>query len=674
MARGLTFSAGLTALIALALVHETLSANDYYCPPSSCGNIPNISFPFRLKNEPEICGDSRYELSCENNRTVLHLFAGKYFVQKINYNNYTIRVADSGMHDDNYFSTPSYSLYRYNFSNRYDSAYIIYQQKKKLNYWLWNTEHRNPELSWSVVFMSCEKPVNSPYYLDTSTCIHNYFNYISPSKRYRYIKVGKTNATEVADSCQVEKITRTSWPRNDDTNVSCEDVHNELVYGFEISWLRGYCQSFCGRQYEYCYLNDTNHVQCSGKIRMASLYGFCPQHGIYKYRCTALSYVLAVLLRAIFLIMSHLAVKFLFGTPFVVAFLIYKWRRRNLSMYDAIEDFLQSHNNLMPIRYSYPEIRKMTNGFTKKLGEGGFATVFKGKLRSGHLVAIKMLDKSKANGQDFISEVATIGRIHHTNVVQLIGFCVEGPKCALIYEFMPNGSLDKYIFSQEGSIPLSIEKIHEISLGVGRGIEYLHQGCDMQILHFDIKPHNILLDENFTPKVSDFGLARLYPPDDSIVSLTAARGTLGYMAPELFYKNIGGVSYKADVYSFGMLLLEMASRRKNFNAFVDHSSQIYFPTWVYDQVFKGNDIVMEDATEGEKEKIKKMIIVALWCIQMKPSDRPSMNKIVEMLEGEDECSQVPSKPFLSSLEDVRDNLYPTCSSIQLGESSQSSQF
>jgi serine/threonine protein kinase len=147
-------------------------------------------------------------------------------------------------------------------------------------------------------------------------------------------------------------------------------------------------------------------------------------------------------------------------------------------------------------------------------------------------------------------------------------------------------------------------------------------------LHFDIKPHNILLDENFTPKISDFGLAKLYPIDNSIVSLTAARGTLGYMAPELFYKNIGGISYKSDVYSFGMLLMEMASRRKNVNAFVEHSSQIYFPTWVYDQLHDGNDIKMEDATEEEK----KMIIVALWCIQMKPSDLPSMNNVIEMLE------------------------------------------
>uniref|UniRef100_A0A7N2MHG3 Protein kinase domain-containing protein n=1 Tax=Quercus lobata TaxID=97700 RepID=A0A7N2MHG3_QUELO len=136
-------------------------------------------------------------------------------------------------------------------------------------------------------------------------------------------------------------------------------------------------------------------------------------------------------------------------------------------MYDAVEEFLQSQINLIPIRYSYSEIRKMSKGFKDKLGEGGYDIVYKGKLESGPLVAIKMLGSSKANGQEFINEVATIGRIHHVNVVQLIGFCVEGPKHALIYEFMPNGSLEKYIFfSWEESIPLSIEKTCEISLGV----------------------------------------------------------------------------------------------------------------------------------------------------------------------------------------------------------------
>uniref|UniRef100_A0A6N2K7C8 Protein kinase domain-containing protein n=1 Tax=Salix viminalis TaxID=40686 RepID=A0A6N2K7C8_SALVM len=236
-----------------------------------------------------------------------------------------------------------------------------------------------------------------------------------------------------------------------------------------------------------------------------------------------------------------------------------------------------------------------------------------------------------------ITTIATIGRIHHVNVVQLLGFTVEGSKRALIYEFMSNGSLEKYIFSKQGSIPLSNDKLYEISLGVARGIEYLHQGCDMQILHFDIKPHNILLDEKFVPKISDFGLAKLYPTNNNTVPLTAARGTIGYMAPELFYKNIGGVSYKADVYSYRMLLMEMVGRRKNLNASVNHSSQIYFPSWVYDQVSEGNDI--EDATEHEKKTMKKMIIVALWCIQLKPGDRPLMHKVVKMLESDAESLQ-----------------------------------
>ncbi|EEF48964.1 BRASSINOSTEROID INSENSITIVE 1-associated receptor kinase 1 precursor, putative [Ricinus communis] len=345
----------------------------------------------------------------------------------------------------------------------------------------------------------------------------------------------------------------------------------------------------------------------------------------------------------------HTGARCVLGAPCVIAFLAYKWRRRHLSMYDKVEAFLRSHNNLMPIMYSYSDIKKIIRGFKDKLGEGGFGSVYKGKLSSGRIVAVKILSKPKSDGQDFINEVATIGRIHHVNVVQLIGFCAERSKRALVYDFMPNGSLEKYIFSENGDVPLSCEQMYKISLGTARGIEYLHRGCDMQILHFDIKPHNILLDENFAPKVSDFGLAKLYPIEGSIVSLTAPRGTMGYMAPELFYKNIGGISYKADVYSFGMLLMEMAGRRKNLNAFAEHSSQIYFPSWVYEQLNAGNEIEIENATE-ERKITKKMMIVALCCIQMKPGDRPSMNRVVEMLEGEVESLQMPPKPFLSPQE------------------------
>ena len=211
---------------------------------------------------------------------------------------------------------------------------------------------------------------------------------------------------------------------------------------------------------------------------------------------------------------------------------------------------------------------------------------------------------------------------------------------------MPNGSLDKFIFSKEGTINLSYKRIHDISEEVARGIAYLHHGCEMKILHFDIKPHNVLLDKNFIPKISDFGLAKLYSVKNSIVTMTATKGTIGYMAPELFYKSIGGVFYKADVYNFGMPLMEMASKRKNLNSNAEHSSQIYFPFWVYDQLEKEGEIEIEDITEEDLKIIKKMIIVALWCIQLKPNDRPSMNKVVEMLEGDIESLEMPPEPTM----------------------------
>ncbi|XVE52957.1 hypothetical protein DITRI_Ditri02bG0165900 [Diplodiscus trichospermus] len=167
----------------------------------------------------------------------------------------------------------------------------------------------------------------------------------------------------------------------------------------------------------------------------------------------------------------------------------------------------------------------------------------------------------------------------------------------------------------------------DILLGIARGIDYLHQGCDMQILHFDVKSHNILLDENLiNPKISNFGLAKLYSLVDSVISLTTARGTIGYIAPELVYKNKGSISYKADVYSFGMLLMEIIGRMKNLNALVDHTSQIYFPSWIYDRLDQEEDIELGDVTDGERTMGRTMEVIAFWCIQMMPADHPSMNK------------------------------------------------
>ena len=280
-----------------------------------------------------------------------------------------------------------------------------------------------------------------------------------------------------------------------------------------------------------------------------------------------------------------------------------------------IEQFLEDYKALKPSRYSYADVKKITNHFKEKLGQGGYGTVYKGRLSSDVLVAVKILNNSKENGEEFINEVGTMGRIHHVNVVRLVGFCADGVNRALIYEFLPNESLEKYIFSKSiKDCSLSWEKLQNVALGIAKGIEYLHQGCDKRILHFDIKPHNILLDQNFNPKISDFGLAKLCSKEQSAVSMTTARGTMGYIAPEVLSRNFGNVSYKSDIYSFGMLLLEMVGGRKNIDVTMEKTSQAYFPEWVYNQLDQGEDVCIRIVEDGDTKIAKKLTIMGLWCI------------------------------------------------------------
>ncbi|KAJ0631014.1 putative glycerophosphodiester phosphodiesterase, protein kinase RLK-Pelle-LRK10L-2 family [Helianthus annuus] len=250
----------------------------------------------------------------------------------------------------------------------------------------------------------------------------------------------------------------------------------------------------------------------------------------------------------------------------------------------SVEAFIKQYGSLTTKRYNYVDVKKMTNSFQTKLGDGGFGTVYQGKLSDGRLVAVKVLHSSKASGKEFINEVASIGRISHINIVSLLGFCSDNHKRALIYEFMPNGSLDKFIHGhdpQKSSTRLEVMKLYEVALGIARGLDYLHRGCNPRILHLDIKPPNILLDDDFCPKIADFGLAKLYPRNESIVSMLEARGTIGYIAPEVFNKSIGGVSHKSDVYSYGMLILEMVGGNKNVDVRVGSksTSDSYFPNW-----------------------------------------------------------------------------------------------
>lgn len=314
-----------------------------------------------------------------------------------------------------------------------------------------------------------------------------------------------------------------------------------------------------------------------------------------------------------------------------------------------VEVFLKDHGTLAQKKYKFSEVKKMTNNFKVKLGEGGFGVVYKGEIRNGYHVAVKILRTSKGNGKDFINEVASISRTSHVNVVQLLGFCLEGKKKALIYEFMPNGSLDKFIGNKglENTLSLSWDNLLQIAKGIAKGLDYLHKGCNTRILHFDIKPHNILLDENFCPKISDFGLAKLCPGKESTILVSDARGTIGYVAPEVCNKHFGGVSQKSDVYSYGMMLLEIVGVRTNINAEATQTSE-YFPDWIYRKLEQDQDLRFGIITTEEKEIERRMITVSLWCIQTFPKDRPTMSRVIEMLEGHMNFEEMPPKPILSS--------------------------
>ncbi|OIT08576.1 PREDICTED: rust resistance kinase Lr10-like [Nicotiana attenuata] len=310
-----------------------------------------------------------------------------------------------------------------------------------------------------------------------------------------------------------------------------------------------------------------------------------------------------------------------------------------------VEKFLEDYRALRPTRYTYADLKKVTNLFQERLGEGAYGVVYKGTLSNEIHVAVKVLNDSIGNGEEFINEVAAMGKIHHFNVVRLVGYCADGFKNALVYEYLPNQTLDKLIFpaSSKDRIILNWKKLQDIAMGIAKGLEYLHQGCDQQILHFDIKPQNILLDQNLNPKISDFGLAKLCSKEKSVVTMTEARGTMGYIAPEVLSSNFGKASHKSDVYSFGMMLLEMVGGRKNFDAKAN-ISQINFPEWIHQQLNQGEELKIRIEEDDDIMIVRKLAIIGLLCIQWNATDRPSIKVVTQMLEGDGSILTIPP-PF-----------------------------
>ncbi|KAK9724671.1 hypothetical protein RND81_05G091200 [Saponaria officinalis] len=312
---------------------------------------------------------------------------------------------------------------------------------------------------------------------------------------------------------------------------------------------------------------------------------------------------------------------------------------------ETMERFLSDVAREKPTRFSSEELAICTRNFYQVLGSGGFGVVYKGDFQNGIQVAVKVLKDIAMVNDQFKAEVSTIGRTYHINLVRLYGFCFEPTMRALVYEYMEKGALDKVLFGSQRA-QLRFEKLHEISIGIARGIAYLHEECRQRIIHYDIKPENVLLDVNLNPKVADFGLARLTNRGSTNMVVSGCRGTPGYAAPELWTPYTA--TYKCDVYSFGMVLFEIVGRRRNHDPNLSGESQEWVPKWAYDKFNNGELIQMLSALgidrDDEREKAERMVKVALWCVQYLPNSRPKMSDVVKMLKGGVEI-EPPQNPF-----------------------------
>ncbi|KAM3198415.1 hypothetical protein ACQJBY_073519 [Aegilops geniculata] len=575
------------------------------CSSQRCSKHgPKIQFPFRLSTQPTSCGAAGMQLSCSGHDTILdHPVLGSSKVTAIYYMHRVINITPLV---ESLTQCPLQKL----ISGKLETG--VYKQPQSF-----------------TTLVRCSKniiPANPYSIVGPAPCVSsNASQILYLALASAYISDLPWDCVAISKGIPIPFSYDKHGPNSDPSSEIAKAVVNfgATTFTWHLNNITGVCQQ-CEQEGRYCGFSSERHQ------------AFCQHHGTHVIPIAASSVAAFVVLSLIVATVIYLSLK----------------SRYNEEINMKVEMFLKAYGSSKPTRYTFHEVKKIARRFKDKLGQGGFGSVYKGELPNGVPVAVKMLESSTGEGEEFINEVATIGLIHHANIIRLLGFCSEGMRRALIYEFMPNESLEKYIFTHVSNISrqlLAPNKMLDIALGIARGTEYMHQGCNQRILHFDIKPHNILLDYNFNPKISDFGLAKLCARDQSIVTLTAARGTMGYIAPELYSRNFGGVSYKSDVYSFGMLVLEMVSGRRNSDPSIEIQDEVYLPEWIYEKVISWQEWELTlEMTAEDKDKIRQLSIVGLWCIQWNPKNRPSMTKVVNMLTGRLQNLQIPPKPFVSS--------------------------
>lgn len=312
-----------------------------------------------------------------------------------------------------------------------------------------------------------------------------------------------------------------------------------------------------------------------------------------------------------------------------------------------------------------------TKNFHQKLGEGGFGPVFKGRLEDGREIAVKKLSQNSNQGKkEFEMEAKLLARVQHRNVVNLLGYCTRGAEKLLVYEYISNESLDKFLFKTGRREELDWKRRYDIIGGIARGLLYLHEDSHICIIHRDIKASNVLLDDKWAPKIADFGMARLFPEDQTHVN-TRVAGTNGYMAPE--YVMHGHLSVKADVFSFGVLILELISGQKNSTFDVNLDAQNLLE-WAWKLYKKGRSLEVLDpslASSAVAEQVAMCVQIGLLCTQADPKSRPNMRRVVVMLSKKPGTLEEPTRPGYPGSR-YRRSRRPTTSTSTAGTSGESS--
>ncbi|XP_061353840.1 cysteine-rich receptor-like protein kinase 44 [Gastrolobium bilobum] len=353
-------------------------------------------------------------------------------------------------------------------------------------------------------------------------------------------------------------------------------------------------------------------------------------------------------------------------------FLKARKKRKNIGMDTEVDNEIEPTETL---QFNFNTIRIATNNFseTNMLGRGGFGPVYKGKLSNGQEVAVKRLSMNSGQGDtEFKNEVQLVAKLQHRNLVRLLGFSLERNERLLIYEFVPNKSLDYFIFDPIKRAHLDWERRYKIIGGIARGLLYLHEDSRLRIIHRDLKASNILLDEEMNPKISDFGMARLFVVDQTQGNTSRIVGTYGYMAPE--YVRQGQFSVKSDVFSFGVLVLEIVTGQKNsgFRNGEDVEDLISF-AWKNWRKGTASNIIDPTLNDALRNEIIRCIHIGLLCVQERVANRPKLASVVLMLDSYSSSLPVPLQPAFC-MEDtcLSDIQISVCSSVATGSSEQES--